>query len=316
MSPPLHESLQSDDYDEFSLLADNAAEWEIPFAATPDVARRFFTLPSGQRLSYLQWGQGEPELVLLHAAAQNAHSWDTVLLALGCPAIAVDLPGHGHSDHLPDHDYGPSRNAEAIAALVEARAPSARCVVGMALGGLTTIHLAARHPELCRRIVLINATPGMSEPNRPPSITERGMVGVLKGPATYATFEEMVGAVVPLTSFVAEGTVRRAIRHNARRLPDGRWTWRFDTAVPSTQESGSLWSKTADATPWGELERIGIPALLVLGRRCTYVEPDDVAQMRRLLTSLSIVTLESANDAPHVESPLAVADLIRRFAAL
>ena len=63
------------------------------------------------------------ELVLLHGDAQNAHCWDTVLLALGCPAIAVDLPGHGHSDHLPDHDYRPSRNAGAVAALLEARAP-------------------------------------------------------------------------------------------------------------------------------------------------------------------------------------------------
>ena len=44
------------------------------------------------------WGDAEPELVFLHGGAQNAHTWDTVALALGRPLVAIDLPGHGHSD--------------------------------------------------------------------------------------------------------------------------------------------------------------------------------------------------------------------------
>ncbi len=52
----------------------------------------------GRRLSALVWGDGEPELVFLHGGAQNAHTWDTVALALGRPLVALDLPGHGHSD--------------------------------------------------------------------------------------------------------------------------------------------------------------------------------------------------------------------------
>ena len=94
----LQETLGSDDYDEFALLHENAAEWDIPFERPPVVSRATFALPSGQKLSYLRWGEGEPELVFLHGGAQNAHTWDTVLLALGRPAVAVDLPGHGHSD--------------------------------------------------------------------------------------------------------------------------------------------------------------------------------------------------------------------------
>ena len=113
------DTLDSDDYDEFGLLHENAAEWDIPFTGQPVVSRRSFTLPSGQALSYLRWGEGEPELVFLHGAAQNGHTWDTVMLALGRPAVAVDLPGHGHSDRRSDRDYGPWRNAEAVAALME-----------------------------------------------------------------------------------------------------------------------------------------------------------------------------------------------------
>ncbi len=81
----LEDTLDSDDYDEFGLLHENAAEWDIPNTA-PVVSRLSFELPSGQRLSYLRWDEGEPELVFLHGGAQNAHTWDTVVLALGVPA--------------------------------------------------------------------------------------------------------------------------------------------------------------------------------------------------------------------------------------
>ena len=62
---------------------------------------------SGRRLSALVWGEGPPELVLLHGGAQNAHTWDTVALALERPLLAIDLPGHGHSDWRDDHAYWP-----------------------------------------------------------------------------------------------------------------------------------------------------------------------------------------------------------------
>ena len=62
---------------------------------------------------------------------QNAHTWDTVALALDRPLVVVDLPGHGHSDWRDDHDYVPERDAEAVATALAEWAPRARVVVGM-----------------------------------------------------------------------------------------------------------------------------------------------------------------------------------------
>src|SRR5262245_36032708 len=103
-------------YDEFGMLSDNAAEAGLPFGRPPAVTRQTFEVAPGQSVSAIVWGTAEPELVLLHGGGQNAHTWDTVALALGRPLIAIDLPGHGHSTRRPDRDYGPWRNAEAIAA--------------------------------------------------------------------------------------------------------------------------------------------------------------------------------------------------------
>src|SRR6201981_3404140 len=85
-------------YDEFGMLAENAAEAGLPWAGSPAVRREWVGVAPGQQVSSLAWGDGDPELVLLHGGAQNAHTWDTVALALRRPLIAIDLPGHGHSD--------------------------------------------------------------------------------------------------------------------------------------------------------------------------------------------------------------------------
>ncbi|HEY1668999.1 MAG TPA: alpha/beta fold hydrolase [Trebonia sp.] len=100
---------EPDDYDEFGMLGDNAAEAGLTLSTLPPVTRASFTLADGQEVSALAWGDAEPELVLLHGGGQNAHTWDTVALALGRPLLAVDLPGHGHSARRQDRDYGPWR---------------------------------------------------------------------------------------------------------------------------------------------------------------------------------------------------------------
>ena len=118
-------------------------------------------------MSALAWGDAQPELVLLHGGGQNAHTWDTLALALGRPLLAVDLPGHGHSGRRRDRDYGPWRNAEAVAAVVGQAAPAARAVVGMSLGGATVIRLAATRPDLVRRAVIVTSRPAAASAPAP-----------------------------------------------------------------------------------------------------------------------------------------------------
>ena len=69
--------------DEFQYLPDNASEAGLPWDGPPSVRRERLDLDSGQRISALVWGDADPELVLVHGGAQNAHTWDTVALALG-----------------------------------------------------------------------------------------------------------------------------------------------------------------------------------------------------------------------------------------
>ena len=82
-------------YDEMAYFGENCAEHGLPIGDVV-VERVSHQLDDRRQISGLRWGVGEPRLVLLHGGAQNAHTWDTVALALRpTPLLAVDLPGHG-----------------------------------------------------------------------------------------------------------------------------------------------------------------------------------------------------------------------------
>ena len=93
--------------DEFALLRENADEYAIQWRGAPRVERCWIAVADGHRLSALAWGDAPPRVVLLHGGAQNAHTWDSVALALDLPLVTIDLPGHGHSDWRADHVYDP-----------------------------------------------------------------------------------------------------------------------------------------------------------------------------------------------------------------
>jgi len=310
----LQDTLDSDDYDEFGLLHENAAEWDLPFERRPVVSRASHTLPTGQQLSYLRWGVEDPELVFLHGGAQNAHTWDTVALALGRPAVAIDLPGHGHSDRRQDRNYGPWRNAEAVAAVMEAVAPAARCVIGMSLGGATTIRLAAQRPDLCRRAVLVDVTPQINDPSRHLTTAELGTVSLIGGPPVYATFEEMADATVALSPYRAASGVRRGVRHNARRLDDGHWTWRYDLFGPTQGEETADRGWVDFTSLWEDVSAITVPVLFVRGGLSPFVLDEDIVEMRRRLPALEVVVVDGAGHAVQSDRPLVLADLIHVFA--
>ena len=183
-------------YDEFGMLSQNASESGLPFAQAPAVARRTFTVAPKQQVSAIVWGTAEPELVLLHGGGQNAHTWDTVALALGRSVIAIDLPGHGHSSRRPDRDYGPWRNATAVAAVLEQAAPAAAAVVGMSLGGVTAIRLAATRPDLVRNLVVVDVTPQVNDSARSMTRADRGAVALVAGPPVFDSFDAIAGAAV------------------------------------------------------------------------------------------------------------------------
>ena len=213
-------------YDEFGMLAENAAEAGLPWAGPPAVRRESVGVAPDQQVSALVWGEGVPgRLVLLHGGAQNAHTWDTVALALRRPLIAVDLPGHGRSSWRADRDYWRVRTPR------PSPWPSARWPRGRRRGGHVA-RRADRHPARGRPPGP-GAPPGRGGRNpRRDRRKVRADRGVRAGPGGVRLVRRAAGAHHHASTRPARSALRRGLLHNARPLPDGRWAWRYDRLRP------------------------------------------------------------------------------------
>jgi pimeloyl-ACP methyl ester carboxylesterase len=291
-------------YDEFGLFHENAQEFGIAFDAPPLVRRVAVKIDDGYELSALRWGADEPELVLLHGGAQNAHTWDTVALALDRPLVAIDLPGHGHSGHREDHVYWPADNAGAIEIAVRALAPDAALVVGMSLGGLTALALADRAPDLVRQLVLVDVTPGV---NREKSTA---IAQFIDGPEYFASFDEILERTVAFNPTRSESSLRRGILHNAIEAPDGRWRWRYDLPRRGTGEGddGKIMPGLDDL--WEAVSRLRMPLTLVRGSLSPVVDDDDVAEVLRRCPTAVIEVVEDAGHSVQGDKPLELARIL------
>ena len=301
------------DYDEFGLFHENAAEYGLPFDRPPIVRRAYAEVDpvtDARRLSALVWQDADPELVLLHGGSQNAHTWDTVAMALDRPLVAIDLPGHGHSDgpgESPEGQLDAHGNAVDVAAAIRQLAPAAKAVVGMSLGGLTAIALSAEAPELVRKIVLVDVLPGIKGQRA------RHITDFVNGPASFASLDELLERTARFNPVRSRSSLRRGILHNAEQQPDGTWVWRWARhrrpAPASSAPAGTRYGPL-----WEELSSITVPLLLARGLRPDSVlDDDDERELLRRLPSAQVIHVEEAGHSLQGDTPLELAAIIEHF---
>lgn len=290
------------EYDELGLFHENAEEHGIPYDRPPEVRRQPVLVNGGRSLSALVWGTTPAELVLLHGGAQNAHTWDTVALALGRPLVAIDLPGHGHSDG-PDPSFSLPALAADLEIAVRSLAPDARAVVGMSFGGLAALSLAQAAPGLVRRLVLVDITPGVT-PEKAVAITN-----FVNGPATFDSFDDILARTIEHNPTRSVSSLRRGILHNAVQRPDGRWEWRYARFRPDERsvppDIRELWAAVSGTT---------MPLLLVRGMATgSVVTDDDEAELLRRRPDAQVERVPGAGHSVQGDQPVHLARLLDDF---
>ena len=291
-------------YDEFSYFHENAEEFELPYDGPPAVRREFVEVAPGRRLSALVWGQGPPELVLVHGGAQNAHTWDTVAMALGRPLVAIDLPGHGHSDGGINGSLNVRANATDVATLVASLAPTPIPVVGMSLGGITALALTDTHPEVVERLVLVDVTPGVDGDKA------QAIVAFIDGPETFPSFDELLARTIEFNPTRTESSLRRGILHNAVQQEDGSWVWRYRRF----REEGEVGSHPDFTDQWEAVGRVAVPLMLVRGMRPQSVVDDaDEAELLRRQPAARVEHVQEAGHSVQGDTPVELAALLDDF---
>ncbi|WP_438353450.1 alpha/beta fold hydrolase [Microbacterium sp. CJ88] len=310
------------EFDEFSFLPDQAADNGLD-GSLPHGERVSLALPDGRTLSALRWAPADtpgaaPVVTFLHGAGLNAHTWDTTILALGLPALAIDLAGHGDSSWREDAAYVARPLASDVAIGMDAWTDAPQVLVGQSLGALTAAAVAASRPDLVRELMVIDITPGVDPNAGPTQIRE-----FFAGPTDWATRDELVDRALAFGLGGSRRAAERGVFLNSRVRPDGRVEWKHHfahlaaamAADPArAARAGARQDAVAavlGASGWEDLAGVRAPLTLVRGDH-GYVTPDDAAEFARRLPDAVVATVPSGHNVQE-EQPL---DLARRVHAL
>jgi pimeloyl-ACP methyl ester carboxylesterase len=270
----------------------------------------------GMRLAALAWGppDGEPVLAL-HGWLDNAASFSQLAPRLsGRRVVALDFPGHGHSDHRPAAaryhfiDYV-ADTLDAIVAMGWERCS----LLGHSLGGAVASILAGAAPERVDRLVLVEALgPLPARDGEAPGQFARGWHGLRamadKRLPVHADLEAAVEARVR-ASGMSRAAARPIIERGLRPEGEG-FTWRTDPrlTVPSLQRLGE--SQVREY-----LSAIEAPVLLVAaGRYHDAIDRQLLRERVQCVRSLELCTLGGSHHL-HLDDPDSVAGLVRPFLA-
>ena len=259
----------------------------------------------GLSFHHLDWGgaPGSP-LLLVHGAAQTAHSFDEVApgLARDHHVLAIDQRGHGDTDWAPDGDY---RRGEFVADLVafldEVSWPSAT-LVAMSLGGLNAMALAAAHPDRVRGLVIVDVVP---------TVERAGVEGIRQQLSTreFASFEEAVERAHAFNPRRSLENLRDRLGHALRPLPDGRWGYKFDARITSGGAESDLESL------WAALPSLRCPVLLVRGAESPLLAKEGAARFLATVPGAELAEVPGAGHSVMGDNPEGFLAAVRPFLA-
>lgn len=215
--------------------------------------------------------------------------------------ITIDLPGLGESEKPSPqrYTYGAANCADALTDLFAGLSLPRAHLIGHGLGGAVALHLAARHPELLRRLALIapQAHPGPVSPRL------RWLLAPLLG---GLIFRQIIGPSL-FAGFYREHINSRASgeliaeRYAAFSPPATR------AALISTLR-GSLDPRAVIA----DSRRIRAPSLLIWGRSDRLLPVTWARALAREMPATGVEIIE-AGHAPHEEVPATLGPILHRF---
>lgn len=248
---------------------------------------------------YHDTGSDLPIALLLHGLAGHALEWTTTIAALqdSFTVIAVEQRGHGSSTRRPE-DVSRQAYVDDVVAVLDDLQVDEVLLVGQSMGAHTAMLVAAQHPRLVDRLVMV----------------EGGLGG--EGPASVAAVHDwLAGWPAPFADrdafvqfFGGSPVVARAWADSLDERPDGLWPqWDADVLADALSE-------VAERPYLEEWAAVTAPTLLVRGEH-GMISGDQLDRMLTARPETRLVTVPGAGHDVHLEQTEAWLGALQEFLA-
>lgn len=190
-------------------------------------------LPIGP-IQALHWGDtGAPKVLALHGWLDNAASFEPLAAHLpGIELVAIDLPGHGRSVHLPPGTHYTYETAvHHVLDAADILGWDRFTLLGHSMGAGIASLVAAACPQRLERLVCIEALGGLADEAANSAKRMRESVAASRGLRDKAlrVFPDPEPAIRArmAANQLSEASARRLVERGIRRVPHG-WEWSSD----------------------------------------------------------------------------------------
>lgn len=246
----------------------------------------------------------------LHGWLDNANSFVPMMSLLPeIDLVAIDLPGHGFSDHL-DSVYTVPDSAYWAAAVVKAMGWEQCHIIGHSLGGIIAPLVAVGAPELVESLTLIESSGALtSEADEFVERLQKSMQDQLEdGKYESRVYESKDDAVSTRlrSAKMALSSARLIIDRQLAEFEDG-WRWRFD---PKLRVSTA--HRLTEAHVREVNQHIVCPVLTILAKDGFLTSREQTASRMELIKDHRSVLLAGHHHL-HMDTPEPVAAAINQF---
>jgi pimeloyl-ACP methyl ester carboxylesterase len=298
-------SLSADEFRAHLELSAATAGIDLPEIALPD---EHDLLLRRMRFHYLDWGTaGLPPVVFLHGGGLNAHTWDLVCAALRRErhCVALDQRGHGESEWSPQMDYATESHVGDLDAFVDALGLRRFVLVGMSLGGANALAWAGQHSRRLAGLVLVDVGPEIR------SEGTRKIQAFTSEATPLASVDEFIDRALAFNPRRNRELLRRSLLHNLRRMPDGRYMWKYDQRHRGKVDPGAN-ARRRDLL-WSAVDGVECPTLVVRGAQSDVFHDEDAERLAGRLRRGRWVRIEGAGHTVQGDNPAGLLVELRPF---
>lgn len=263
----------------------------------------------GLELSGVTWGEPDaPPLVAIHGWLDNAASFGRIapLLAGRFHVIALDLPGHGHSGHLPEGTiYQHVDYVRAVLAAVDTLALPRFHLLGHSLGAGVATMVAIAAPERIRGLALIEGLGPLGDDGSRTLDRFRDALAAKADGArplrVFPSIDEAARARAMASGL--DATLARPIVERGLREVDDGFSWRSD---PRLSKPTAI--RLAETQVMSLLLGLAAPTSLLLARpHPPYLEPEALQVRIDCVDDIRVTHMDGGHHL-HLEHPKAAAN--------